>query len=98
MVLQNYVILEEGIPAKLHFFDHHIESRTITDPATGQPGIRKVLVFEVDYLNDKPVVGRYSTMSEKHALDFSPYLPTKDYKYFDFIITMRGEGFRRSYT
>lgn len=98
MVLQNYVMLEPGIPAKLHFYDHHIEKRTITDPVTGQPGIRSVLVLEVDRLNDSPVVARYSTMAEKHAQQFSPYLTDKSYRGFDFTMTVQGEGFRRSWT
>ena len=98
MVLQNYVILEDGVPAKLHFWDHHLERRTITDPATGAPVIRTVLVLEVDTLNDRPVAARLSTMAEKLADKFSAYLPDKSYKGYDFVITQMGEGFRRSWT
>jgi len=61
MVLQNYVILQEGIPARLHFFDHAIEKITITDQMTGEPAIRRRLVFEVDKLNHEPVASKYST-------------------------------------
>jgi hypothetical protein len=98
MVLQNYVILETGRPARLHFRDHHIEPRTITDPLTRQPGSRNVLVFEVDELNGAPVAARYSTMSEKHAGQFAPYLPDKSYQLYNFTITAIGEGFMRHYT
>lgn len=98
MVLQNYVILTPGIPAKLHFDNHRIERRTITDSGTGQPATRQVLVFDVDRLNDTPVVAQYSTMAEKHAAQFSPYLTDKSYRNFNFTITVNGEGFRRSWS
>ena len=98
MVLQNTVILQPGIPTKLHFYDHHIEARTITDPVTRQPVIRNTLVFNVDSFNDKPVEAVYSTMAEKHAQQFSPYLTAKTYREKDFTITINGEGFRRSFT
>ena len=98
MVLQNYVILQPGIPTKLHFYDHQIESRTITDPVSGRPAIRQVLVLDVDMLNDKPVAARYSTMAEKHAQQFSPYLAGKTYAGYDFTITMSGDGFRRAWS
>jgi hypothetical protein len=98
MVLQNIIVLEPGVPAKFHFYDHHIDTRTITDPVTGQPAIRHVLVFNVDRLNDQPVESTYSTMAEKHASQFSPYLVDKSYRNFDFTITVQGEGFRRSWT
>lgn len=98
MVLQNYVILEDGIPAKLHFWDHTIERRTITDPTTGGPIIRNVLVLEVDTLNDRPCAARLSTMAEKLADKFSAYLPDKGYRGYDFVITQSGEGFRRTWS
>lgn len=98
MVLQNYVMLEQDVPARVHFYDHHIESRTITDPQTGGPSVRNVLVFEVDSLNGRPCVARYSTMAEKHALQFKPYLDTKSYRNFDFLITKHGSGYRTDYT
>ncbi len=98
MVLENYVTLQPGTPAQLHFTDHHIETRTITDPMTGQPSSRKVLIFDVDELNGRPVLARYSTMAEKHAGQFSPYLADKSYTKYNFTITVNGEGFRRSWS
>jgi hypothetical protein len=97
-VLQNYVILEAGIPTRLHFIDHHIERRTITDPVTGQPGSRAVLVFEVDRMDGQPVISKFSTMAEKLAAIFEPYLPTKSYTAFEFTIVQSGEGFRTVYS
>ncbi len=98
MVLQNYVILEEGIPARVHFYNHVIERRTITDPQTGSPVERQVLVLDVDRLNNQAVSAKYSTMSQKHADQFAAYLPNRGYANFDFVITMLGTGFRRSWT
>lgn len=98
MVLENYVILEEGIPARLHFTDHVIQKRTITDPLTGEPATRNVLVFEVDRLNGREVFAKYSIMAEKHAGQFKPYLDKKAYRGYDFGITRTGEGFRTSWS
>ena len=97
-VLENYVILETGIPTRVHFTDHHIESRTITDPQTGEPAKRKVLVFEVDSMDGRSIEAKYSTMSEKHAAQFEPYLGDKSYRNFEFTIVRSGEGFRTSYS
>ena len=46
MVLENYVILKTGVPARVHFTDHYIETRTVTDRSTGLPTSRRVLIFE----------------------------------------------------
>jgi len=97
-VLENYVILEPGIPTRLHFTDHHIERRTITDPVTGQAASRNVLLFEVDRMDGRPVQAKYSTMAEKHAAQFEPYLGDKSYIKFEYTITRTGEGFRTNYS
>ena len=98
MVLQNHVILQNGVPARMHFTDHHIERRTITDPNTGQPSIRNVLVFDVDRLNGASVGAIFSTMAEKLALQFEPYLSDKSYTKYEVIITQNGEGFLRKWS
>ena len=98
MVLENYVILETGIPARLHFTDHAIQRRTTTDPLTGEPTTRNVLVFEVDRVGVREVFAKYSIMAEKHAGQFAPYLPDKSYREYDFVITKTGEGFRTSWS
>lgn len=97
MVLQNYVILEVGKPATMHFTDHRIEPITITDRRTGEPTLRKRLVFDVDELNGKKVSAQYSTISEKHAMDFEPYLEDKSYRLYNVQILAQGEDFQRTY-
>jgi hypothetical protein len=98
MVLQNNVILQNNIPCRLHFTDHHLLPRTITDPDSGRPGIRNVLEFDVDTLDGRPVGAKFSTMAEKLASQFKPYLDDKSYRNYDFIITQRGEGYLRTWT
>ena len=98
MVLQNYVELQEGVPARLHFRDHMIIAKTITDPITGGPGVRNALVFDVDRLNGVEIMSKFSTMAEKLANQFEPFLKDKSYTKYDFIITYQGSGFRRSFT
>jgi len=97
-MLRNYVILEEGKPTKMHFIDHALQEREITDPLTGQPKTVKALVFTVDRLGGASVVAYYSTLSDKHFRDFEPFLEGKRYRNFWFTITMVGKGFARSYT
>ncbi len=97
-VLQNYVILEPGIPARLHFVDHVIQTRTITDSQTGKPSSRQVLVFDVDEVDGAPTVSKFSTMAEKLASKLGPYLPTKSYTAFNFTITQNGTGFQTSWS
>jgi hypothetical protein len=98
MVLQNHVILQNDIPARLHLTDHHIERRTITDPVTGGPSIRNVLVFDVDRLNGAAVGALFSTMAEKLAGHFEPYLKDKSYRNYEVVITQSGEGFQRRWS
>ncbi|MBT9164924.1 MAG: hypothetical protein DDT23_00935 [candidate division WS2 bacterium] len=97
MVLGNYVILQEGVPTKMHFTDHWIETRTITDPLTGRTKQVRALVFQVAELNGAPVVAYYSTISERHALQFAPYLEGKKYRVMNFTVTMLGSGFAREW-
>ena len=97
MVLQNYIILNTGVPARLHFASHQIQRRTITDPLTGTPTGRNVLIFDCDQLNGQPVMAQYSIMAEKHANQFSAYLADNKYRDYDFVITRNGEGFRTTF-
>lgn len=97
-VLENYIILETGVPARLHFTDHAFLRKMITDPLTGEPTTRNTLVFMVDRRDAREVKAQYSVIAEKHALQFQPYLDKKEYRDYDFIITKTGEGFRTSWS
>ena len=98
MVLQNTIILQDGVPARLHFTDHHIERRTITDSATGQGVGKNTLVMNVDRLDGRLVEAVLTTMAEGLALELDPYLKDKSYRNYEVIITQRGDGFRRRWT
>jgi len=95
MVLENYVRLVNNVPTRLHFRDHSIESRTIVDPDSGKPGIRKVLTFQVDRVDGREVFTTFSTMAEKLANTFQPYLGDKSYRNFEIMITQAGDGYMR---
>lgn len=98
MVLQNNVILQNNIPARMHFTGHTISKRTITDPDRGTPALRNILEFDVDLLDGRPVMAKFSTMAEKLASQFGPYLNDKSYRNYDVIITQRGDGYTRQWT
>lgn len=98
MVLQNYVMLQPDTPTRLHFRDHVITRRTITDPITLQPAGRNVLEFEVDRVDGREVESKLSIMAEKFAILFEPYLADRSYVNYDFIVTVSGEGFRRTFS
>ena len=74
MVLQNYIQLVPGKPARLHLTNPRIEQREITDPITKQLKRVNVLVFAVDELDGKPVQSTFSTLSDKLALALQPWI------------------------
>jgi hypothetical protein len=96
MVMMNYVVLQTGVPTRMHFVSHEIKTPTITDPVSRRAKQVNTLVFQVDQLNGKDVIAYYSITSQKHAADFLPFLPDK-YKNYDFIITIVGEGYLRDW-
>jgi hypothetical protein len=96
MVMTNYVIPQIGVPIRMHFINHELKTPTITDPTTRRPKQVNTLVFQVDELNGQSVVAYYSITSQKHAADFTPFLPVK-YKDYDFVITVLGEGYLRDW-
>ncbi len=98
MVLENYVRLVNNVPTRLHFRDHSIDKRTITDPETGKPGFRNVLTFQVDRVDGKEALTTFSTMADKLASNFQPYLADKSYRNFEILITQSGEGYMRRWS
>ncbi len=98
MVLQSYVEIKPGVPARMHFADHWVETITATDPLVGHPLPKRRLRFAVDELNGQATQTYYSTMSQKLAAVFEPFLPNKKYKDYDFIVTLTGSGFQTEYS
>ena len=98
MPLGNIVILTADTPERMHFTDHVIATRDITDPLTGRPGVRKVLEFNVDKLNGVAVDAKFSTMAEGLYGQFEAFLVGKLYRGYEFIVTRRGSGYRTKYT
>lgn len=93
MVLENWVKLAPGVPVRLHFVDHRIVERQITDPIRGVPTTRRSLIFYVDERDGRSVDMMYSVVSEKHASDFEGYLPDKSYVNYTFTIIKDAPGF-----
>jgi hypothetical protein len=96
--LGNYVILQSGVPERMHFTDDHIEVRTVTDNVTLKPKQVNVQIFSVDQLNGAQVAAQFSTMSESLYAKFAAYLPNQLYRNYDFIVTQNGTGYTTRYT
>ncbi len=96
--LNNYVILQPGTPERVHFVNHRIEPRTITESATGKPKQVNVLVLDVDRLNGATVAAQFSTMAESLFSKLEAYLPNFLYRNYEFIITQTGSGYSTKYT
>lgn len=97
MVLQNFIVLQEGIAAVMHFADHELAERDIVDPLTRREKVITILEFTVDRLGGEAVNTVFSVTSEKLAQGLQPWLEGKRYRDFTFIITRRGRGFRTEY-
>lgn len=96
-VLQNNIILASGVPARMHLADHEIAGREIVDPLTQRTKTVRALIFTVDELDGNPVTASYSTISEKHASQFAPYLEGKTYRDKLVTITAMGSGFSKDW-
>lgn len=97
MVLQNFIVLEEGKPTVMHFEDHEIQVRAVRDPLTGRAKNLNVLVFRVDELDGQAVSSEWSITSERAATNFKAFLDDKSYRERLWTITARGIGFAREF-
>lgn len=90
--LGNWVVLEPGVPKKLHLKEHKFASRSITDSIFG--GTREVrsLVFLVDEEDDAAVDKMYSVVSDRLASDLSGYLEGHRYRGYSFTIIKDAPG------
>ena len=86
----NWVKLTVGVPVRLHFKDHRIISRPITDRLFGVPRQVNSLIFMVDRLNGNAVDMRFSAVSDRLIGEFTPYLEAKRYANYEFEIIKEG--------
>lgn len=98
MVMRNWLELQNGVPARLHFADHHEDTPTLTDVNTGAPTRRNRLVMDVDSLNGRAVVTQLSILADKLKAMIEPYLPDKAYRNYDFVLTQTGDGYQRRWS
>ena len=98
MVLENYVVLPEGRPVRLHFTEHGMVDRDIPDPLLGFPKRVTTLVFLVDEEDGRPVAKSLDITAEGLAAQLAGYLVDQQYRRYDIIITRRGSGFGTKYT
>ena len=97
-MLMNYIALQPGVPTRMHFTDDYNIERTINDrERPGQTKRIKSLVFQVDELEGADVSRTFSVMSQKLAAHLEPYLPERQYRGYDFIITQMGDGFLKDW-
>ena len=97
MVLKNYIELQPGVPATMHFTDHAFDAKEIRDPRTGLVKSLNTLVFSVDRLNGVAVGALYSVTADKLAKQLAPYLANRAYRGFLFTITKLGTEYLTSY-
>lgn len=77
---------------RLHFSDHAILKRQITDPVRNVPVERESLLLYVDRVDGGSVDKIYSILSQKHAAEFAGYLEGKRYKAYEFIVIKDAAG------
>jgi len=90
--IRNFVVLAPGRPVRLHFIDHRVFKRVITDPIRLVPVERESLTFYVDREDGAPVSRVYSIISQKHAAEFAGYLPGKTYTRYEFVVIKDAAG------
>jgi len=85
-VLGNWVVLHPGERKRLHFYNHAVVERVITDPVTGAQKTIRSLTMWVDEEDGVPVKKMFSVISEKLAGQLAPYLVNKNYVNYYFVI------------
>lgn len=97
-MLRNFIVLEDGVSARMHFAAYTLVEKTITDPITRFPKTVRVLELLVDRLNGQVVSVPFSVTAEKLAAQLQPWIENRRLSEVDFLITARGSGFGRSYS
>jgi len=86
VVPENWVIFQLGERKTLHFYDHAMVVRELTDPITGKPKRIESLVLYVDEENGVKVEKMFSVLSRTLAEALAPYIEGKKYLNYNFII------------
>jgi len=93
LVIENFVKLKPGVQKLLHFYDHSIVTRVLTDPVLKLEKRVQSLVFLVDREDGVEVENMYSVVSERHAAEFAGYLERKRYRDFESVVLKPAPGF-----
>ena len=86
MALDNWVKLELGTRKTLHFRDHRVTEREITDPFWKTPRVVTSLLFLVDREDGVTVDKTLSITSERLASEFEPYLADRSYTLYEWVL------------
>jgi hypothetical protein len=82
----------------MHFINHAIVVKRVTDKLTGLPSDKNSLVFSVDRLNGVEVLTTFSTLADTLAEQLMPYTEGRRYIGLEFTITKHGVGFQTRYS
>jgi len=85
-------MLTPGVLKSVHFTDHKIERRVITDPITRASRTVESLLFVVDEEDGRATSRTYSILSQKHASEFAGYLEGRKYRDYTFQIIKDAPG------
>ena len=91
-VAENWVILEPGVPKRIHMIDHIVEPREITDKYFGRPRTVTTWLFLVDREDGRPVDKTFSVLSGRLKAELSGYIPEKRYTRYEFTFIKDAPG------
>lgn len=92
-IIENWVKLKVGIPKRVHFVNHAIETRRIMDPVMKMLKDIQAVVFAVDREDGVAVSKSFSIVSEKLATELGAYLEGKRYVGYEFTFIKDAPGF-----
>jgi len=89
---ENWVVLKPGVPTRLHFVDHVVMPRVITDPFFKVPREVVSWVFRVDREDGKPVDKIFSVLSDRLKGELAGYIEGKRYREYEFTLLKEAPG------
>jgi len=97
MVLKNYIELQVGIPARMHFMALTMIEKDQVDTLTGTPMKKRSLYGVVDRLNGQEVSTTFSALAQGLKDQLEPFIANDRFKTVEFVITKFGSGFLTRY-